>query len=98
MQPPAITPQGDGINDIVQVNYSLFSVRETHVEIGVYGLDGRQVRQLYVGPQSAGAHAHAWDGRDDQSEVVAPGIYLMRVEVDADEDQVARLQPVAVAY
>ena len=90
VQPPAVTPQGDGVNEIVQVNYSLFSVRETHVEIGVYGLDGRQVRQLYVGPQSAGAHAHTWDGRDDQLKLVPPGIYLMRVEVDADEDQVAR--------
>ena len=98
VQPRAVTPQGDGVNDLVQVAYSLFSVREAQVQIRVYGLDGRRVRQLYAGPQSAGAHLQLWDGRDDQARLVSPGVYLMRVEVDADEAKFARLQPVAVAY
>ena len=98
VRPSAVTPQGDGANDVVQVSYSLFSVRETHVEIGVYTLAGRQIRQLYDGPQSAGSHQLQWDGRDDQLRVVAPGVYLVRVEVGADEGRVARVHPVAVAY
>ena len=98
VQPRAMTPQGDGVNDLTQVAYTLFSVREAQVEIGVYGLDGRQVRQLYAGSQSAGAHVQPWDGRDDQAQLVSPGLYLVRVEVDADEAKFARLHPVAVAY
>ena len=98
VRPPVVTPQGDGVNDVVQVNYSLFGVRDTQVEIGVYTLNGTLVRQLFVGSLNAGAHAHLWDGRDDQMKVVPPGLYLMRVEVDADADQIARLRPVAVAY
>ena len=97
-QPRAVTPQGDGVNDLMQVAYTLFSVREAQVEIAVYGLDGRQVRRLYAGPQSAGTHVQLWDGRNDQAQLVSPGVYLVRVEVDADEATFARLQPVAVAY
>ena len=96
--PRALTPQGDGINDRVQLTYTLFSVRFTQVRVAVYGLDGRRVRQLYSGLQSAGLQMQTWDGRDGQGTLVAPGLYLVRVEVDADEGHFARLHPVAVAY
>ena len=98
VRPRSFTPQGDGINDQVELAYTLFSVRSTQVDVGVYTLDGGPVRRLYSGHRSAGLQVETWDGRDDSGVVVAPGLYLLRVEVDADEGRFSRLHPVAVAY
>ena len=98
VRPRSFTPQGDGINDQVELAYTLFSVRSTQVDVGVYTLDGGAVRRLYSGHRSAGLQVETWDGRDDGGVVVAPGLYLLRVEVDADEGRFSRLHPVAVAY
>ena len=97
-QPRVFTPQGDGVNDEVVLSYTLFSVRSTRAEVAVYSLGGRLVRQLFSGLQSAGPQEAKWDGRDDQGETVAPGLYLLRVEVDADGGRFTRVHPVAVAF
>ena len=96
--PAAFSPQGDGVNDQIRLAYTLFSVRAAQVHVEVYALNGTRLRQLYSGPQSAGPHEQRWDGRDDQGAVVQPGIYLMRVEVDADEGARVEARSVAVAY
>ena len=98
VHPGVLTPQGDGVNDLASVAYSLFRVRAARVEVGVYALDGRRVRQLFSGFQSAGRQVQTWDGRDDQGQLLLPGLYLLRVKVDSDEGTAARLQPVAVVY
>ena len=42
----AFTPQGDGVNDLLSIQYTLFRVRESsQVQVGVYELDGRAVWQ-----------------------------------------------------
>ena len=96
--PRALTPQGDGINDEAQVEFTLFSVRSTQVEIELFSLDGRRIRSLYSGPRSAGRHAVTWDGNDASGHIVDPGLYLMRIVVDADEGSHERIRPVAVVY
>ena len=98
VEPQAITPQGDGINDQVELSYNLFRVQAAQVEVAVYTLGGTKVREVRSGVQSAGVHTETWDGRDDQGDLLAPGIYFLLVEVDADEGHFSRLQPVAVAY
>ena len=98
VQPRAFTPQGDGVNDRVGLAYTLFSVRSTQVDVRVYTLDGRSVRQIFSGPQSAGQQLEEWDGRDDGGETVSPGLYLLRVDVDTDGGSFTGMHPVAVAY
>ena len=39
-----------------------------------------------------------WDGRDDGGKLVAPGIYLLRVDVKAEKNRFSRLNPVALVY
>jgi uncharacterized repeat protein (TIGR02543 family) len=53
------------------------------VELSVFDVTGRQVRQL-VAPsqQSAGRHHLAWDGHARSGAFVPPGIYLARLRVD----------------
>ena len=40
VRPAAFTPQGDGVNDVAQVEFNLISVRSTRVDIEVYTLGG----------------------------------------------------------
>ena len=54
---------------------------------------------MYAGRDLVGNYEREWDGRDDAGEVVPPGIYLYRIEVDTDRDREAvRLGLVNVAY
>jgi hypothetical protein len=98
-RPPVITPQGDGVNDRVQIDYTLFRVLvAAQVKVEVYTLGGDRVWRLQAGTQGAGTHVVVWDGRDDQGKVVAPGMYLARVQVETDQGVLAKMLPIAVAY
>ncbi len=65
-------------NNETVINYQL--PVNTHTTLTVYNLLGQQVRTLVNGPQTAGSHRVAWDGKDDSGKVVASGVYLYRME------------------
>ncbi|MYI62878.1 MAG: hypothetical protein F4105_14720 [Gemmatimonadetes bacterium] len=95
----AFTPQGDSVNDQLFIQYTLFRVQQASVvKVGIYALNGRRVWQAQPEAQTAGHHTARWDGRDGAGQLVGPGIYLARVEVETDKGSEIRLQPVAVAY
>lgn len=98
VRPRVFTPQGDGVNDRVRIGYTLFRLNGAEVELEVFNLRGERVRQISLGPRDAGPHADWWDGRDDQRQLVEPGIYLARVGVATDAGVVQRAQAVGVAY
>jgi hypothetical protein len=50
------------------------------VDLAVYDLLGQRVAQLVGGRRDAGDYATAWDGRDDQGQTVASGLYLYRLQ------------------
>ncbi|MDX1546023.1 MAG: type IX secretion system sortase PorU [Rhodothermales bacterium] len=56
------------------------------VRVRVYTLSGRAVRTLELDdvPLTAGPMPVAFDGRDDDFDVLAPGIYLYKVRVEVD--------------
>lgn len=57
--------------------------------VALYDLSGRRVRTLWADrPATAGRKRLQWDGRDDGGRLVAPGLYLLRVEIEADMDDV----------
>ncbi len=47
----------------------------------VYSLGGSVVRQVFSRPFAEGVYQFVWDGRDDGGRVVAPGAYVLRVEM-----------------
>jgi len=49
------------------------------VELGIYTVDGRLVRELVSGHRSAGYHSVVWDGRDDGGHEAPSGVYLSRL-------------------
>jgi hypothetical protein len=100
VEPPVITPNGDGLNDQGEIRFSIANVNlARQIDLRVYDLGGRIVWQ--ESRMSFGDQAFFWDGRDNNGNLVAPGIYLCRVEVDADSGQASRLadqRSIAVAY
>ena len=97
--PRVMTPNNDGINDQVRIEYTLLELAGVgEVKVSIFDLAGRQVRQVYQGEDSSGQHAQLWDGLGEDDQVVAPGIYLYRVQVDTDAGQEERNGLVAVVF
>ena len=96
------TPNGDGINDVVELVFPVFAVQSAKaLVLEVYGLDGQRVRhQAPVVAAAAGVQRLTWDGRDDQGRLTPPGLYLCRVgvEVDAEGEQTTITKLIASAY
>ena len=96
---PVFTPNGDGINDLLELNYSLLQlVKPVGVEVEIYDLAGRRVRTVLDTESGSGAYAVAWDGRDDQRQVVPPGIYVAVVQVHTERETFVRTGSLGVAY
>jgi hypothetical protein len=57
----------------------LFLQTSAEVELFVLGEDGRRVRRLSFGLRTNGMHLLSWDGRNDDGETVASGIYFVQV-------------------
>ena len=50
--------------------------RATRVELTIYDVQGRRVRQIVSGTLEAGSYERTWDGRDDSGAPVASGAYF----------------------
>ena len=73
-----------------QIQIDLAKVQHPQaLTVTLYDLAGWKRRVLWDGePTAAGRKRLAWDGRDDSGRLVAPGHYLLRVEIDADRGDV----------
>ena len=102
--PNPFTPNGDGINDQVRFQFQLHELSTPRaLTVTIYDLSGKQVRQLNQegvvrGLFSDGADAPTWDGLDNHGSIVAPGIYLYRIALDADKGEEELTGTLSVAY
>ena len=66
-----------------------FSVpRVSHVTLSIYNSSGEKIRTLVDGPLAAGYKAVYWDGKNQDGEMVASGVYVYRLV--AGNDQASR--------
>jgi hypothetical protein len=63
--------------------------RAERVAVGIYDLNGRQVKSVASSAFNAGMHTLAWDLRNASGERVGPGVYFVRV-VAAEGARTAR--------
>ena len=82
-----ITPNGDGINDETTFEFAVVNLTGLQeVEVRIYDLSGRLVNRITEErPQVSGEYEISWNGRQAGGGIVAPGIYLVAIEVNADD-------------
>lgn len=94
-----VTPNGDGINDRLAVEYTLFGLPDAvAARLDVYALDGRRVAVRAVGLQRSGLQRVEWDGRDESGGLLPPGLYLLGLEIEGEATALKQMVPVGVAY
>jgi len=91
--PTALVPVEDG-RDVVPSAFTVDSVypnpfnpsttiklyipRSSDLDVAVYDVQGRKVRNLHSGGISAGWHTLVWDGKDDGGRGQSSGMYFLR--------------------
>ena len=93
-----LTPNGDGINDDLVVDFDLVNVLVPRpLSFSVYELSGRRIYQMHE-DAFAGRASFSWDGRDDADMLVPPGVFIIELKASGDTaDRIAR-QVISVAY
>ena len=105
LHPSVLTPNGDAINDRVEIAFSVVLVGDdSPVRVQIRDLRGRRVwRAVEHKAVARGHYTMSWDGRDQAGNLVPPGLYVVEIDVAAETEQtgIARgnvLRAVAVAY
>ena len=94
-----ITPNGDGVNDRLAIEYALFLLpAPVPVVLNVYDLAGNRRAQMEVGAQGTGPQRAFWDGRDEQGALLPPGLYLLDLALVTEAKHGRSLRPVGLAY
>ncbi len=64
-------------NPMTTVKFDL--PRSGRIQLAIYDLRGRLVRNLVSGQMEAGSHDVVWNGRNDQGQTAAAGVYFARL-------------------
>ncbi len=95
---PVLTPNGDGINDEVQIRFVAFKIERGTPHIQVFDLSGRPIAQLRAPTAQGATYTFTWSGHNETGELVQPGIYLYRLDLGAATGEDTALRSIAVAY
>jgi flagellar hook capping protein FlgD len=52
------------------------------VDMAVFDMQGRRVRNLFRGVQEPGEHSLRWDGRDDLQRLMPMGVYVLKLQTN----------------
>ena len=95
------SPNGDSVNDVLEIEYDLVNLSgAVPVELGVYNLAGERVAAIEIdetGAGESGRFTATWDGREG-NRLQPPGIYLIRLKVEADEETDIAVASVPLVY
>ena len=97
IRPAVLTPNGDGVGDRVEIRFSVPKLNKP-ATVRIYALDGRLIQEREAQQGADGLWGYNWSGVGSGGQVVAPGIYLVRISLDAQTGEENRARIIAVAY
>ena len=78
-------PFSDQTNFTFQAHGTSFN---TEVNIKIYTITGRLIRSMKnLIPPSDGFNYYIWDGRDDDGDIIANGVYLYKIIIKSETEQ-----------
>ena len=93
-----LTPNGDGVNDAVEISYRLLQVIQSiQVSVEIFDLSGQRIWHRSA-EQANGQYTISWQGFDDTGQVVPPGLYVYQLVADADQGSNVYMGTLAVVY
>ena len=99
LEPAAFSPNGDGVNDELQIQAELLNlVGDVALRADLFDLAGRRVHQIFDDVTASGPSVRTWNGRDAKGNLVPPGLYIIRVELDTDGGLETISRTVSVVY
>ena len=95
--PVAFTPNGDGVNDAVEISFTVFKAKGIQPQVQIFDVAGRLVAQL-AGSEGVGRWHFRWSGQTANGALALPGMYLCRIDPGTASGSAAILRPLALAY
>jgi hypothetical protein len=77
-----LTSYPNPFNNHINICYTLG--KDSDISLSVYNIKGQKLRTLFRGKQSKGSHSLTWDGANNDGQMTACGIYLIRLETDSN--------------
>lgn len=74
---PAVTAYPNPFHDRITISCELPA--KGQLDLTVYDMVGRRIKDLCSKTEPAGIHTYEWDGTTDQGEAVSPGLYLYKL-------------------
>jgi len=95
----ALTPNGDNANDNLNIEYDLVNLDgNVPVTLSVFTLAGDLVIDIPVTSLGSGRFPATWDGVGRGGDLVPPGLYVLRLEVESDRETATALATFPVVY
>jgi len=96
VSPNPFSPDGNGFADAAQISFNV--TKPSQIKINVYEISGRHIKNIcdeYFFGNNLLINK-SWDGKNDFSETVAAGIYLINITATAAGESARKNLPVAV--
>ena len=79
LEPNPFSPNGDGRDDLLAIQYNLDQA-DAQLDLKIYDVRGRKVKQLASNAVAGFQGALLWDGTDEQGRILPTGMYIIYLE------------------
>ena len=91
------SPNQDGINDVFNLEFVIIKVQEPTPTISIFDISGRYVAKL-SGKNRGGKTLVSWDGIEESGATADPGLYLYKINPEADTNKDSFMGTFALVY